>query len=402
MQRFPSAVEAARALRPDQPLACLRPHAATRAARFFATGFQGQSYYAVKANPDPVIIEAIRAGGVDHFDVASLAEVEQIAAAAPGAAMAFMHPIKARGAIRRAYFDYGIRDFALDSPAELAKIREATDGATDLGLFVRVAVDNTGAQVGLSGKFGVRGKKAVKLVRQARIHAARLGLCFHVGSQAMHPDAYARALRALQQIILKARVVVDVIDVGGGFPARYPHLDPPPLDAYFQAIERVVEEELSITWTCDLWCEPGRALAAEAGTVLARVELRKGKRLYLNEGTYGALFDAGAFGFVYPARRIRVDRPENAAVSMAPFTLYGPTCDAIDAMPGPFWLPADVDEGDYIEFDMLGAYGATFRTGFNGFGIAERVIVEDEPTLSQYTPAGEPAPAIRPAALHVL
>lgn len=402
MHRFPSAIEAARSLRPELPLACLRPHAATRAAAYFAKRFPGRSYYAVKANPDPVVLAAVHAGGVEHFDVASLAEVEHVARTIPAAGMAFMHPVKSRTAIRRAYFEYGIRDFALDSPQELDKILQATENAPDLGLFVRIAVRNKGAQVGLSGKFGIRGKKAVALVRRTRIHAARLGLCFHVGSQAMHPDAYARALRRLQAIILQARVVVDVIDVGGGFPARYPHLEPPPLESYFDVVRQMIEHELSITWTCEVWCEPGRALVAEAGTILTRVELRKGKRLYLNEGTYGALFDAGPFGFVYPARRIRVDGPENAAVSLAPFTLFGPTCDAIDTMKGPFWLPADIDEGDYIEFDMLGAYGATFRTGFNGFGIAERVIVEDEPTMSLYARAAEIGPAVEPAALRVL
>ncbi len=384
MQRFPSAVEAVACRRPELPLACLRPHAATRAAQYFVDRFPGKSLYAVKANPDPIILDALWAGGIRAFDVASLNEVMLVGERFPGAHMAFMHPVKSRHAIRRAYFDYGIRDFSLDSEAELEKILAVTDNATDLGLFVRIAVDNSDALLSLSRKFGVDGAEAVSLLQRVRHRAARLGICFHVGSQSMHPQAWVRALQRVQQLILRAGVVADVIDVGGGFPARYPGLEPPSMDQYFDAIERMCEEVLPITYTCDVWAEPGRALVAEAATVLTRVELRKGDTLYLNEGTYGALFDAGGPGFVYPARRIRVEGP-NEPTGMMPFRLYGPTCDSIDAMAGPFWLPQDTDEGDYIEFDMLGAYGMALRTGFNGFMTEAPVIVEDEPAMSLYT-----------------
>ncbi len=392
MQRFPSAVEVAGLRRPELPVACLRPHAATRAAEFFVDRFPGTSLYAVKANPDPVILDALYVGGIRAFDVASLNEVMLIGERFPSARMAFMHPVKSRHAIRRAYFDYGVRDFSLDCAAELDKILEATDNARDLGLFVRVAVDNSDAMLSLSRKFGVDGLEAVDLLRAVRHRAARLGICFHVGSQSMHPQAWVRALQRVHQLILRAGVVADVIDVGGGFPARYPGLEPPPLTAYFEAIERMWAEELPITYTCDLWAEPGRALVAESASILTRVELRKGDALYLNEGTYGALFDAGGPGFVYPARRIRVDRPDEPT-GLMPFRLYGPTCDSIDAMAGPFWLPQDTDDGDYIEFDMLGAYGMALRTGFNGFMTEAPAIIEDEPALTQYVARERPAAA---------
>lgn len=392
MQRFPSAVEAAACRRPELPVACLRPHAATRAAEFFVDRFPGTSLYAVKANPDPIILDALYAGGIRAFDVASLNEVMLVAGRFPDAHLAFMHPVKSRASIRRAYFEYGVRDFSLDCPEELDKILDATEGARDLGLFVRIAVDNSDAMLSLSRKFGVDGAEAVDLLRAVRHRAARLGICFHVGSQSMHPQAWVRALERVQQLILRAGVVADVIDVGGGFPARYPGLEPPPLTDYFDAIQRMYDEVLSITYTCDLWAEPGRALVAEASTVLTRVELRKGDTLYLNEGTYGALFDAGGQGWIYPARRIRVDGPSTTVGNM-PFKLYGPTCDSIDAMAGPFWLPQDTGEGDYIEFDMLGAYGTAMRTGFNGFLAEEPVIVEDEPAVSQYVAHRRPAAA---------
>lgn len=392
MQRFPSAVEAANCRRPELPVACLRPHAAQRAAQFFVDRFPGKSLYAVKANPDPVILDALYAGGIRAFDVASLNEVMLIGERFRNAHMAFMHPVKSRLAIRRAYFDYGVRDFSLDSEAELHKILEATEGASDLGLFVRIAVDNSDALLSLSRKFGVDGAEAVSLLRAVRHRAQRLGICFHVGSQSMHPQAWVRALERVHQLILRAGVVADVIDVGGGFPARYPGLEPPPLTEYFDAIEEMCEEVLPITYTCDLWAEPGRALVAESATVLTRVELRKGDTLYLNEGTYGALFDAGSSGWVYPARRIRTTGTAEPT-GMMPFKLYGPTCDSIDAMAGPFWLPQDTDEGDYIEFDMLGAYGMALRTSFNGFLTEAPVIVEDEPVMSQYVAQSRPAAA---------
>ena len=385
MQRFRSAVEVVTGLEPELPLACLRPHAATRAARHFVERFPGTSFYAVKANPEPLILDALWAGGIRAFDVASIGEVAVIGDRFPDARMAFMHPVKSRSAIRRACFEYGVRDFALDSVAELHKILDETNGAADLGLCVRIAVDNSDAVLALTRKFGAEGPEAVDLLRAARPHAARLGVCFHVGSQAMRPQAWRRGLEQARQLVERAGVTVDVLDVGGGFPACYPGLEPPPLADYFAVIEQMCAEMLPGIGRGDVWAEPGRALVAEAGSLLTRVELRKGETLYLNEGTYGALFDAGAQGMVYPARRIRLDgRPDPDG--RVPFRLYGPTCDSLDAMAGPFWLPEDTDEGDYVEFDMLGAYGTAMRTGFNGFESEPAVIIEDEPPRSMYSP----------------
>jgi len=376
-------VHAARALRPERPIACLRPDAATRAARFFAERFPGTSLYAVKANPDPIILDAVYAGGVNAFDVASMAEVELIGERFPQAQMGFMHPVKSRRSIARSYSDFGVRTFAVDTLAELDKIADSTDHATDLTILVRIAIANDDARVSLASKFGVDGLEAVELLRTARHRAGRLGVCFHVGSQTMHPRAFVRALERVNDLILRAGVVVDVVDVGGGFPAHYPGLEPPPLEAYFSAIERMVEDELAITYTCALWCEPGRALVAEATSLLTRVELRKGETLYLNEGVYGALFDAGHFGFVYPARRIRIDGQGDDA-AQTPFRIYGPTCDSVDVMQGPFWLPSDTDEGDYIELDLIGAYGIALRSSFNGFDLDPPVLIDDRAALSMY------------------
>lgn len=380
MDHFQSAGHVAGVLRPDVPVTCLRPHAATRAARWFVEHFDGDVLYAVKANPAPEMLRALWAGGVRRFDVASLTEVKLVRGLFPDAMLALMHPVKSPATIRAAYFDYGVRVFSLDCEAELAKILEATGYAQDLTLCVRLSVANTFAKLSLGAKFGVSVAKAPALLLKTRQHAARLGLCFHVGSQTMSPTAYGAALDAARKAITRAGVVLDVLDVGGGFPAIYPGMTPPPLALYMDEIKAAVQR-MPITETCEIWCEPGRALVAEATSVLVKVEARKDDRLYINDGTYGSLFDAGSLKWVYPTRLLR-DGGQSGKLKA--FSFYGPTCDDLDFMVGPFMLPADVQAGDYIEICMLGAYGAAMRTGFNGFHQGDTVVVDDEPAFSAY------------------
>lgn len=387
MQRSKSALALVLATAPDHPVHCVRPHAAQKAAKWFVRRFPGDVLYAVKANTHPLVLDAVYAGGVRSFDVASLPEIAMIAERFPGATQAFMHPVKARSAIRRAYFDYGVRIFALDSHDELQKILTETGGAKDLKLAVRISVAGDYAQHKLSGKFGASGAEAVMLLREVRAHAEELGVTFHVGSQCMRPEAWRGAMAALSDIIRQAGVTVDIVDVGGGFPVAYPGLTPPPLESYIDEIAAAFEE-MPVLENADLWCEPGRALCAEAGSHVLRVELRKGDALYLNDGGYGALFDAAHEGLVYPAQLLRGNV---GAEPPAPFRLFGPTCDSIDAMAGPFMLPADIREGDYIEFGLTGAYGAELATRFNGFGDYIEAVVEDAPATTMYATAAKTA-----------
>jgi ornithine decarboxylase len=389
MERPTSALALVLGSKPDLPVHCIRPRAAKTAAAWFLENFPGDVLYAVKANPHPIVLDAVYAAGVRWFDVASLPEVELVAKRFPDAKLAFMHPVKSRLSIRRAYFDYGVRIFALDSHEELQKIIAETNGANDLHLIVRLAVTGDYAQHKLSGKFGAASATAVMLLREARAIAGELGVSFHVGSQCMRPEAYRVAMATVGDIIRQAGVTVDIVDVGGGFPAAYPGLTPPPLETYVAAI-REAFEEMPVLGNADLWCEPGRALCAEAGSHILRVELRKGDALYLNDGGYGALFDAAHDGLVYPARLLRAKggprRPLRA------FRLYGPTCDSIDAMAGPFFLPSDVAEGDYIEFGLTGAYGGALATRFNGFGEYVEARLDDAPMTTMYA---APAPRVR-------
>ncbi len=369
--------------RPVQPVTLIRPHAAERAARFFTEKFPGTSLYAVKANPSPALLKTLWAGGITHFDVASIAEVRLVARTLPQATLCFMHPVKAEEAIREAYATHGVRTFSLDSLEELDKIVRATGGATDLTLCVRLRVSSDHSKLSLAAKFGIELADAAPLLMATRQIADALGICFHVGSQAMSPQAYSDAFVRVRAAIVSAAVTVDVIDVGGGFPSSYPGMEPPPLETYFRTIHEAFES-LPVSYSSELWCEPGRALCAEYGSLLVRVEKRRGDELYINDGAYGALFDAAHIGWRFPVTLLR-DRP-SAARELA-FSFYGPTCDDMDHMAGPFMLPADVQAGDMIEIGMLGAYGCAMRTAFNGFGSEETMVVDDEPMVSLYVDA---------------
>jgi ornithine decarboxylase len=369
--------------RPVQPVTLVRPHAARRAARFFVEKFKGRSLYAVKANPSPELIQLLWESGISHFDVASIAEVRLVARVAPEATLCFMHPVKAEEAIREAYFAHGVRTFSLDSLEELEKIMRATDQASDLTLCVRLRVANDHAKLSLGAKFGAAPEETKALLFAARQAADALGICFHVGSQTMSPSAYVQALTRVRNAIVEAAVTVDVIDVGGGFPSIYPGMEPAPLEAYFDAIHSAFEA-LPISYSAELWAEPGRALCAEYASLLVRIEKRRGDQLYINDGAYGALFDAAHVGWRFPVQLVREGGSD--AKDLA-FSFYGPTCDDIDHMAGPFMLPADVQAGDYIEIGMLGAYGCAMRTGFNGFTAGETVVMQDEPMASLYVEA---------------
>jgi len=365
---------------PVQPVTLVRPHAASRAARFFTEKFPGRSIYAVKANPSPDLLVTLWDSGITHYDVASIAEVRLVARTLPGATLCFMHPVKAEEAIAEAYFEHGVRVFSLDTLDELAKIERATNGATDLTLCVRLRVSSEHSKLSLAAKFGAESDEVKDLLIATRQVADALGVCFHVGSQAMTPAAYAQAMERVRSAIVGAGVTVDVVDVGGGFPSSYPGMEPPPLEAYFAVIHRAFED-LPVSYSSELWCEPGRALCAEYSSIVVRVEKRRGTELYINDGAYGALFDAAHIGWRFPVELLRGER---SRLRDAAFSFYGPTCDDLDHMAGPFMLPADVQAGDYIEIGMLGAYGCAMRTGFNGFGSVQTIVVTDEPMVSLY------------------
>ncbi len=386
MHTYPDAASVVRALAPDEPVILNRPHAAHRAARFFKEKFPGKTLYAVKANPAPDLIECLWRAGITHYDVASIAEVRLVRGLLPDAELCFMHPIKTRKAIREAYFEHAVKTFSLDSHEELTKIVEACrdpetdEPATDLRLCVRIRVSSEYSELSLAAKFGCYLTEAPALLQEVRQHCDWLGVCFHVGSQAMTPFAFVQAIDRTRAAIAEASVVIDMVDVGGGFPSVYPGMEPPPLEDYFTLIAKHFEE-LPVAYNAELWCEPGRALCAEYSSMIVQVTKRRGDELYINDGAYGALYDAAHVDWRFPVRALT----ENLLDAPLDFAFYGPTCDDADYMAGPFPLPGDIQAGDYIEIGMLGAYGAAMKTGFNGFGDSECLIVDDGPMMSLFT-----------------
>ena len=381
MQKFNSVDELVNTIRPVDPIYCIRPNSIKSACDWFKKSFPGQILYAVKTNPNEKVIKCIGESGINRFDVASIDEIKLIKKVLPKARIYYMNTVKSREHIQEAYFNHNIRDFVLDTKDELQKIIEATNGAKDLILYIRVSISNEHAEIDLSQKFGALPGEALGLLRLAKAHAKKVGLSFHVGSQCMHPISYAKGIREVGNIIRKTKIIPDIINVGGGFPSIYPDLNPQPLENYTNEIKKAFDH-LKLESTPELLCEPGRALVAESGSSIVRVVLRKKQKLYINDGTYGSLFDAGVLNFILPTRMIPNGRMTSKKLTS--FSLYGPTCDSADFMKGPFVLPNNLKEGDYIEIGQLGAYSLTFRTKFNGFYSDKIFEVNDKPIMSMY------------------
>ena len=381
MQKFKSVDELVNQLKPVEPIYCIRKNSIQLASKYFQNKFPGKILYALKTNPNPIVLKTIVESGINNFDVASIKEIETIRKISPNSICSYMHTIKSRESIKEAYFKHGIKTFSLDTKDELIKILESTNQAKDLELLVRVAVSNEHAEIDLSKKFGSTSSEAVGLLRLTKQYAKKVGLSFHVGSQCMHPISYSKGISEISNIIKKTKIVPDIINVGGGFPTIYPDLIPQSLESYFEEIKKGLEN-LKLKKLPEIICEPGRAIVAESGSTIVRVNLRKKQKLYINDGTYGTLFDAGVPNIVYPSKLINIGRIISKKLSS--FDFYGPTCDSMDYMKGPFLLPNNIKENDYIELGQLGAYGLTFRTHFNGLYSDNIFEVEDDPIMTMY------------------
>ena len=381
MRKFKSVNELVNTLKPDYPVYCIRSQEIKKSVKFFKENFPGKILYAVKTNSHEKVIKQIISNGINDFDVASLNEIKLVHKINPKVNLHFMHTVKSKESISSAYFNYGVKSFSLDNKDELRKILEATNQAKDLKLFVRIAISNEHAEIDLSRKFGALPSEALGLVRLCKEHSKKLGISFHVGSQCMHKISYTKGIKEIENIVKKTKIIPDIINLGGGFPAIYPDLKPEPLINYMEEIKKSLS---NLKWDKlpEIICEPGRAIVAESGSTIVKVILRKKQSLYLNDGTYGTLFDAGVPNFVLPTKMITDGRIQSKKLTA--FNFFGPTCDSLDYMKGPFLLPNNIREGDYIELGQLGAYGLTFRTNFNGFYSNEIFEVNDKPIMSLY------------------
>lgn len=374
--RFADAAAMIRALKPSYPVYCVRPHVVQRAATAFLDEFPGRVLYATKCNPHPLILKALYEAGVRHFDTASLGEVGQVRELFRDAECYFMHPVKSRAAIRMADEVYQVEHFVVDTMEELHKVLDEA-GGEGLTIIVRIATPSAGAAYELSTKFGARPAEAVELLRAIRDEGCQAGIGFHVGSQCPVPRAFRTALGIVGDILMAAKVDIHYLDVGGGFPTAYLGAEVPPLGEFLAEIEAGVGA-LKLRRDCVLMCEPGRALVADGMSLVTQVHQRRGDTLYINDGIYGSLSETVTARLRFPVRPIRLEGSAFAEDTMA-FTVYGPTCDCTDVLPVPVVLPADIREGDWIEFGRIGAYSNALATRFNGFFPDTYVTVEDEP-----------------------
>lgn len=377
MQRFETARQAALQMRPDVPVYCFRPDVLKADARQFVDMFPGKVAYAVKTNGEELVLRTLTEAGINAFDVASPAEFAAVRAVAPDAEMLYMHPVKAQSDIRLALEEYGIRVIAVDHEAEVTKltrvVRALDIDPGSITVFVRIQTKGHAAYE-LSKKFGAGPAHAVELLQRLNRYGFKVGICFHVGSQIEDPDTYERALVSADWVRGRAGVELAGLDVGGGFPAEYGH-DPnrkkpemPSLEALMAQFRGDIAE-----WGFDempLVAEPGRVIVARAFSLIVRVLLRKGKRLYINDGIWASLSDSWTGKITLPARFIpdpAIRSRNGDAGKLVPFRVCGATCDSVDILSRPFWLPETVDTGDWIEIGHIGAYSLSLRTHFNGF-----------------------------------
>ena len=376
LPRYASVKDVVDKLRPALPIYAISPAAFHSAVQTFIDGFPGETMYAVKANHARPVLDHLYAAGIKHFDVASLAEVQLIRERFPNAKLSFMAPVRIRGAAGEAFRKHGVRDFALDSEDELATILNETGAANDkaiaaqLTLYVRLQVPADGALIELASKFGATATAAAKLLSDIVAVGAKPGLTFHVGSQCLHPRSYKAALKRCGEAIKQSGVTLAALDVGGGFPGYYLNVTVPPLDEYFAAIREGLAA-LKLPRDCRVYCEPGRALAADGLSVITQVSLRRDHTLFINDGIYGSLNEYALPNWPvrYPLK-VYAERDGHIVERnsrIASFKAFGPTCDTLDVLHYLIELPEDVAAGDWIEFQQLGAYSCALRTAFNGF-----------------------------------
>jgi ornithine decarboxylase len=378
--RFATVEDVIADLKPGYPVYCLRPAELKRQANYFLDSFPGRVLYAVKCNPHLAVLQALYDAGIRHFDTASLEEIALIREHFPQADCYFMHPVKPRAAIMASSQIYSVDHFVVDHEYELNKLIETTGGGDGQVVLVRIVTPVHDAQYQLSDKFGIAADAAPELLRKVHDANFQTGVAFHVGSQCRNPQAFIDGINTALDVIEAAGVPVHYLDVGGGFPAAYQDDQPPALGTYFDAISEVFDRS-RLRGDCVLMCEPGRAMVASGCSLLTQIQLRKDNKLYINDGIYQSLSETLLGKMKLPARLINPER--SIATEYQNFKILGPTCDNIDILPAPFYLPVDADEGDWIEIGQTGAYSNSAATRFNGFFPETFVAVDAPPLMPQ-------------------
>jgi ornithine decarboxylase len=363
--QFPSVTDVITNLKPREPVYCIYPHLLRRDVQQFIRGFPGRVMYAVKANPDPRIVQHVLAAGITDVDAASVEEMELVHGIDVSATCYFMAPVRLRGAVRAAYTVHGVRNFVVDHADELHRVVAELPG-NGIVIFVRMATNNPDATYNLSEKFGASHADTVALLREVADIGMQPALAFNTGSLVRRPAAFVAALEQSQAVLEEAGVAIRQLDVGGGFPSDYPGMKSEPWQAFFDAIDST-RQRLPLLRDLELHAEPGRALIANGMSLLVQVLHRAGTRLYLNDGIWGSMIEPvlSKGELRYPSRVFRDTMPVTG--DDIDYEVFGPTCDSMDRLPAPLPLPNDIAAGDYIEFGTMGAYSLSNRTHFNGF-----------------------------------
>ena len=349
---------------PMNPVMFFAPAVLQSTARRFIDGFPGLVTYAVKSNPDEMVIQNLVAAGIEGFDVASPVEIEMIARLAPSAAMHYHNPVRARHEIAYAV-SMGVTSYSVDSHSELKKLIEIVPAGAEISVRFKLPV--AGAAYNFGAKFGATVDKAVDLLKVVAANGYVPSLTFHPGTQCTDPMAWDAYLRAAAEICRLAGVKARRLNTGGGFPSHRLNGVMPELEAIFALIGRVADEAFDGNPPA-LVCEPGRGLVAESFSLAAQVKgVRDDEHVFLNDGTYGNLDELPITGII---DRITVVAPDGSkrGGEASPRVIFGPTCDSVDRLPGDVALPSDIEEGDYLVFSGMGAYSTATNTRFNGFG----------------------------------
>ena len=330
-------------------------------------------HYAVKANPAPEILALVLAHG-GRFDVASPGEIDLcLAVGATGDQISYGNTAKKQRDIAYAQAR-GVRLYSFDSATELDKLVAEAPGST---VMCRVLAGGAGADWPLSRKFGCEPAMAVELLARAAAAGLGTGLAFHVGSQQRHPEAFDTSLAEIGWIVGELRergVELDVLNLGGGFPAHYQEDIPEP-GAYGRAIRRALADHLGGDRPGHagptLIAEPGRYLVGDAGVLVSEVVLVSTKSA--DEDRRWVTVDIGVFGGLAEALdeaiRYRVTTDHDGG-PVGPVVLAGPSCDSMDVLydKSDYHLPLALVPGDRVLFHSTGAYTTTYSSvGFNGF-----------------------------------
>jgi ornithine decarboxylase len=338
-----------------------------------------QAYYAVKANPDPAIVETLFDAGAS-FDVASMPEfmiVYEHIRTMPVRQrqdwiwdrIIYANPIKADATLRE--LDQYKALVTYDNSEEIKKIKK---DAPHSGLVLRLKVPNTGAMVELSSKCGAAPGEAVDLILEAdRAGLVVEGLSFHVGSQTTNFENFVQAINLAADVFKEAKnrgyTKMNLLDIGGGFPAPYDASVKP-----FGELARKINIELDRLFPKDvqILAEPGRFMVATAGIAVSKIigkSVRDGKLCYyIDDGVYHTFS-----GIIFDHCHYHVEAFKKGPRQIC--TVFGPTCDALDVISMAEDLPTNLELGDLLLSRNIGAYSVASSTRFNGFPPAKIVHV---------------------------